>query len=210
MNDFNLEFLFVTPIYKSSIDIEDNIISSLKKEETRRNMTKNGFSTRGNLQSKEEYKCLFDDIDKHVYKYCQEIYKLKVSYEYSCNGAWVNVHEPDDWAQVHAHPHSNISGILYLDVPEPIESAGVLNFLNPNFHPFTEFFNFEYEDFNIFNCQNVTFIPKSNEIYLFPSTLKHSVTKNLTEYNRYSLAFDYIISSPILTDENTLVMKKCE
>ena len=208
MNDHYLEFLYVTPIYKSSVDLDDNILSSLKNEEKRRNMNGNGFSTRGNLHDKDEYKSLFDLIDKHVYKYCQDIFKLKVSYEYSCNGAWVNSHDPNDWSQVHAHPHSVISGILYFDIPEPVEQAGNLNFLNPNFHPFTEFFNFEYDEFNMFNCQTVTFVPKNNEIFLFPSKLKHSVTKNLTENIRYSLAFDYIVSSSILTDENTLVLSE--
>ena len=204
--DFNVEYLFVTPVYKSSIDIESSTIQSLMGEEVRRNMKKNGFASRGNLHTKEEYKTLFQRIDSEVARFCSSIYKLKPTYSYRCNGAWVNVHEPNDWAQVHQHPHSMVSGILYLEIPDPNEIAGTLNFSNPNFHPFTEFFYLEYEEFNMFNCQTVSFIPKKGEIFLFPSHLKHSVTQNLTEANRYSLAFDYIISSPIVTDENSLTM----
>lgn len=204
--DFNLEYLFVTPLYKSCINLEDSVVESLKKEETRRNIHKNGFTTRGNLHTKEEYKSIFNHLDDEVTRYCSSVFKLKPTYEYSCNGAWLNVHEPNDWAQTHQHPHSMISGILYLEIPEPNEIAGTLNFSNSNFHPFTEFFYLEYEEFNMFNCQTVAFSPKKGEIFLFPSHLKHSVTQNLTESNRYSLAFDYIISSPIITDENSLTM----
>ena len=43
---------------------------------------------------------------------------------------------------------------------------------------------------NIYSCEEWTITPKENTVLLFPSNLMHRVAKNLSNKNRYSLAFN--------------------
>ena len=201
----NIELLFPTVLYVDKIDLTDDLIESLKSESLKRTGKNNGWFTDTNLQKKRKYRRLISQIDNHVEIYCKDVMKMRRDIKFSCCGAWANVHDPGDWAHDHYHPNSFISGVLYLDIPV---GSGPITFSENSYRTnnFGPFFFMDYEEFNPLNASNVEFMPERGTIYLFPSTLVHSVSQNATNQRRYSFAFDYMPTGKLKTANNEITI----
>lgn len=96
-------------------------------------------------------------------------------YEYILNNYWFNINFPGSYNKLHDHltPYKNqqgISGTFYVHVPT---NSGNITFVC------------EEED------TRLEVISSANRVLLFPSYLLHEVSENLTQSNRYSVAFNY-------------------
>lgn len=204
MVDYNIDSPFATPIYKSTLSVPDSVYLDLKSEPVVKSPANNGYFSR--IEHKEKYTLLIEEIGKHVKGYMDWIFHADKRYTYACNGAWVNKHDPGDMTQEHSHSHALVSGIFYVDIPEPAEKAGPLTFIDHSFYPFTEFFNLHFDQYNSFNSKKITYIPRKGDIYLFPSHLKHSVGTNMTQFERWSMAFDFTITTPLSHVSNMMTI----
>ncbi len=202
MVNYNIDSCFATPIYKSNLNLPESLYSDLKSEPVVRSPANNGWFIR--IEHKEKYNRLLQEIGKHVKNYMDNLFNAGNHYKYVCNGAWVNKHDPGDFTQEHAHCHAIVSGIFYIDIPEPARESGELSFVDHNFYPFTEFFNLDFTQYNSFNSKKISYLASKGDLYLFPSKLKHSVGANMTDKDRWSMAFDYIITSPLENATNTI------
>ena len=114
--------------------------------------------------------------------------------------SWINIHEPNDWAQEHRHANSLISGCLYLKIPK---NSGKIRFIKNQ--SWTTVFptstTFDYTEINHINSEFWSFEPSEGMILLFPSHLQHSVETNLSNENRYSLAFNFYAKGTFGHDE---------
>jgi uncharacterized protein (TIGR02466 family) len=93
--------------------------------------------------------------------------------------------KPNDYHPSHNHPHSILSGVIYLKT-------------SPNISPITfqeprtiKFFNnlIPLEPQNQINSTSITYYPKDNDILIWESWLNHSVSSNKGEY-RKTLVFN--------------------
>ena len=50
---------------------------------------------------------------------------------------------------------------------------------------------------NIFNCDSFGFEVERGDIFIFPSQTLHSVEKNLSNMDRYMIAFNYFLEGTI-------------
>ena len=66
---------------------------------------------------------------------------------------------------------------------------------------------FEYTEDNMINSEVVAVKVKAGDILLFPSHLNHSVTKNMNNDCRYSLAFNAFIKGDLGKMEYSLSIK---
>ena len=88
-------------------------------------------------------------------------------------------------ADEHAHCNSWFSGVVYFD--EYDEDSSPIQFVNPPsgvyVTPATD---------NEYNATDEVIVPERGTILLFPSSVRHRVLKNYSQYERYSLAFNVL------------------
>ena len=99
--------------------------------------------------------------------------------------SWGNVLKESN--QIHNHIHSNayICGSFYLDDSSPIV------FQNPLFDNWKFFPEFEDNSNNFRKFESFSIFPKSKDIIIFPSWLKHRVSPT-SQNQRISIAFNII------------------
>jgi uncharacterized protein (TIGR02466 family) len=199
--------VFGIPIFNGKLEIEDKIIKKLKNISIKRLKIDNGFtSTETKILHKEEYISLRNQINDKLNIFLYDIIKIKKNQKFKLMNSWINIHKKNDWAQAHEHSNSYISGIVYLDVND---ESGKLVFYKErnwlNIFPKTPELNFE--EYNEINSQTWSYIPKNNDIFLFPSFLTHSVEKNLSNKDRYSLAFNFYPEGEFGSNEENCYLK---
>lgn len=110
--------------------------------------------------------------------------------------AWVNINRLGDYHNLHNHPHSWLSGTYYVHVPDQKAALGQRTDLNPC----------EISFFDPRAQANMTAVrgdgqfdpeyrrlPKSGELFLWPSFLHHFVHPNLSDTPRISVSFNAVL-----------------
>ena len=120
-----------------------------------------------------------EKLQFHIDDYCA---KLGL-YSVSLANSWINVQNPGSFLEEHLHASSAISGALYLRTDD--ESSG-LQFRNPN--PFLDFF--QIKNRNQYNFDVISFQPKSGDLIIFPSWLKHGGSDVNHSRERIVLSFN--------------------
>ena len=114
---------------------------------------------------------------------------LYLKEEFDITTSWLTKTYPgDEYEQYHIHKNSYYSGILYYGEYSP--NCGALEFKNP-LDNYPDFYLVPTE-WNMSNSNIWGIRPKKNRLVIFPSYLKHKITKNLSDKSRYSLAFNII------------------
>ena len=146
-------------------------------------------------------------ICNHVYEYAYDNMCLSKEYGLFCHGAWVNRNDRGDCTPLHHHSNSLISGVYYIEVDA--SEQGAIQFDDEKGGPFGKFFTvLKYSELNQRNTHRATIECKNGMIILFPSVLKHSVAKNISNTSRYSLAFDYMLSGEFDAMVNRMIYYK--
>ena len=128
-------------------------------------------------------------VEEYFYRYCgfsKEAKPLLIS-------SWANLHKKGDYAQAHYHENSLITFVWY---PLVDDNSGSF-FIQPKMNLFGPTFTFPINQHNRYNSNSLVFHPRNGDLYIFPSHMVHGVDKLMYEFNRYSLAGDYMISSPL-------------
>lgn len=155
------------------IDIQKlcDVLYTIKKTKTSVNKSNiGGYQTESNLHLNNLFFPLINNINNLGKNFT-------TSPNISLKNMWGNISSFTHYNQIHNHlstsPSFNLqlSGIVYLKVPK---NSGKIIFYNPL-------------NLNTAHC----FTPKENEIFLFPSTLYHSVEPNLSQEDRISIAFNF-------------------
>jgi uncharacterized protein (TIGR02466 family) len=113
--------------------------------------------------------------------------------------SWVVKHNENHRGKSHFHRNSLFSGVVYLQVSD---NSGDIIFLNSSKNPLypTEI-ELQATEYNVFNALSWAITPKQNSILIFPSHVKHKVTPNKSNKDRYVIAFN-IFPSGILDKGN--------
>jgi uncharacterized protein (TIGR02466 family) len=194
---------FSTVIGISEIDINDSFISTIKNLEYRRVENNNGYiSTELNLLSNAELIDIKKEILDTAKEYLINILRVSDSYKLVITTSWANKHSPNDFSQEHDHSNAILTGILFVDVNE---FSGKSIFLNPQQNLGLSL-ELNYQDFNQFNVNKIEMNPKNGDLLLFPASLKHSVSKNLSDQDRYTIAFNIFVSGIYGSHERTLLL----
>ena len=103
--------------------------------------------------------------------------------------AWVNINKPGDYNIKHHHPTCDLSGVVWLKVPQ---NSGVITFENPvEFQTYNliESYTEEYKQSNNL-CHSWFFKPIEGRMLVFPSYLLHDVGQNKSTEDRISVSFN--------------------
>ena len=117
----------------------------------------------------------------------------------SITSSWVTKTEPGGYSELHDHKNSWYSGVLYFD---DIDDCGNLCITDDSKSYLLN--NPPEENSSIRNAETFIFAPKKNNLVLFPSYLKHRVTKNNSDQDRYSLAFNIFPTSNFGQNDSAL------
>lgn len=108
---------------------------------------------------------------------------------------WFNINNKGNYNYIHTHPKSFFSAVYYLKVPNG--PSGTVEFIHP--YDMISFWWDQYIDEYDSSQENVPFTakshrayPKTGQLIIFPSWLKHGVSPNLTDEERISIAFNII------------------
>ncbi len=194
--------LFVTRFYEDEIG-DDALIAGLEHscrtlvEDDRAGRTwakghgYQGYTSYASLDDLPQRDPLFADlkrkIDSHVRRFAAETCLDLGGRKPKLDSLWVNVLKPGGGHTGHIHPHSIISGTVYVCVPE---GAGRLKLEDPRLPMLMaapsrtadapeELQHFFYAT------------PKQGGIFLWESWLRHEVEPNRAKSDRISVSFNY-------------------
>lgn len=131
-------------------------------------------------------------VNDYIYEILGYACKVKIT------TSWFTRIMPGGYCQYHAHSNCWFSGVLYFDdVYE--KDCGNLIFWNDDY-----FFEVYVNEENIFNSTLVPATPEKNHLVIFPSQVKHRITKNRSPNARYSLAFNINPTGVVGYADNTI------
>ena len=120
--------------------------------------------------------------------------------EFEMTNSWVVKHDKGDWGQAHIHTNCLLSGVVYLQTDD--KSGKIVFRKETNYsNLFPTGVDVDFTTWNVFNARMWSFQPHDNEMFLFPSTLLHSVDKNESDLERYSVAFNFFPRGKLGTKE---------
>ena len=100
---------------------------------------------------------------------------------------WINVLRRGGYHSAHIHPHSVISGTLYIAVPD---GAGAIRFEDPRLHSMMASPPRKARARPL-NRTYRSLVPKLGALLLWESYLRHEVPINTSGAKRISISFNY-------------------
>lgn len=182
------ELLFSTPLFiydygdseilKSPLNYVMNKSEKLFVSETCR-------STEDNLQILPEFSYLIFDIKNKIKEVFNDIGLLREDEIITC--MWANVSKKLNRHNMHLHPNSFFSGVLYLNAPN---NAGNIGFKDPRYG--AELLAFDFEEHSIFKNRTIEVETITGRLIFFPSWLYHGTRQGKFDdnENRVSLSFN--------------------
>jgi len=131
----------------------------------------------------------FNSFKDDVLKFDSTMFRLTTS--------WATKTKSNGYSQFHNHTNSVFSGVLYYDYI----SSGNIEFTTTDNH--TIQLNSPSE-LNLLNMRSFYLRPKKNSLLFFPSHLLHRISKNKSEYDRYSLAFNLFPTGSIIAGDSSI------
>ena len=199
----NITRLFSTPVFKSPEKYKFNKSEldfiDKQRENAIINQSGNLFSKNNYVLDSPELKNLKEFCNNNLFIYFYDRFKVKKDIEIYITQSWINFNQKDTSHHRHKHVNSIISSVLFIKG----ETCPII-FYNSERNLFGNLLS--DDDFtapNEDNTSQVYFKNQNGQLFLFPSTLMHSVAKNKSDVERISLSFNTFIRGQ-LGGDNTL------
>ena len=174
--------LFSTPLVvpEETYQFNKKELNYIKKLKTTKN-SYNRSSINKYLLKAPELSSIKKYLEKWLNIYAHEFLKIK-GVKFYITQSWCNYNAVGDKHHAHIHPNSLISGVFYIQGDKtPIEFGRDKNLLP---------LQVNHESFHIYNARTYWVNVETGKLFLFPSTLNHSVKKNVSKTKRISLSFN--------------------
>lgn len=201
--------LFNTPVYKISIEnfsIDDDEVDKIKnnyfykKNEGNHTYTTSEFGA-SSILSEDLFAPLKKEIEKNLSNYINNVYcwdsaNLKIT------SSWLNeILSKEEFHHPHTHSNSIISGVFYL---KNLQDDKIMFYRKD---PIFDGWNIPVYNFNMSNSENWWLPVNKNDLFIFPSHLRHSVPPNFdNDYNknkRQSISFNTFFCDTDISDNPT-------
>ena len=149
------------------------------------------FSASRYVLSAPQYDKIRSYIEALITRYYREI--LDIDGFGMITQSWVNVNKPNEFTHRHVHPNSFVSGVLYLSVQG--QNAGIM-FHKPQHQSNNGTYTLQPKSTGK-DAQSEMVSVKNGDLVIFPSFLMHSVPKNTTDTDRWSLAFNSLTKDTV-------------
>jgi len=131
-------------------------------------------------------------FEDKIHNYTRNYLKISAKTKFYITQSWVNKNAQGTWHHVHSHPNSILSAVYFItgNLSPLVFQRSMDNYLFLNFE-------FERDEYNIYNADTWTMPDSKNSLYLFPSRLKHSVPINKNKETRYTISFNVFVKGSI-------------
>lgn len=199
--------LFPTPFAKVKIPIEYYKYFPMLMQEPVKPIEKTTthlYSYNNYVLNLSKYKELKNFIQTATQSFLGEV--LMIKGKSRITQSWLNQNGPGHHTHTHIHPNSIVSGVLYVQTTKEngfikFHKAGGLN--NGNDYSWsmapTQYENVPQD--NPYSWGNFSVGVETGDLIMFPSYFTHSVPKNETQDDRWSLAYNSVTHDAIGDDE---------
>jgi uncharacterized protein (TIGR02466 family) len=189
---YQMHNLFPIPLYQTSIKGPDPIMEKI--------LINSEFShfdeaspthletPKRQLLDQPQFANLKKQIQEKVDEYVYEVLGVTKKQKWLITTSWLNKAPTGGYHPSHWHSNSLISGVYYLKT-NPTSGAICFHKERSHNNMWRDTFCIDFEKTNEYNT-DCAISPKPNDLLLFPSILNHSVLDNLSQEDRYSLAFN--------------------
>ena len=193
--------LFPTPVghYKIERDLTISELKFINRQEKKQN--------EGNKTSADHYVLkntkllkLNTFLEKSLKDYVDHTLNPVEGNDIHITQSWINYTEEGEYHHKHAHPNSIVSGVFYIDT-DPKRDR--INFFNEGY----KIIQLETEEWNAYNSRSWWYETDIGDLYLFPSSLPHSVFKVPEGKTRISLSFNTFVKGTIGSDDRLTELK---
>ena len=200
----NIERLFSTPVFKSPETYKFNKSElefiDKQRENAIINQSGNLFSKNNYVLESPEMKNLKEFCNNNLFIFFYDSFKVKKDIEIYITQSWINFNQKNTSHHRHKHVNSIISSVIFIK-----GEMCPITFYNSERNLFGNLLSFE--DFTAPNENNnsrVYFNNQNGKLFLFPSTLMHSVERNNSDVERISLSFNTFIKGQLGGAQNSL------
>ena len=200
----SIDTLFVTQLYRGEIAAPgddfmtelDASCRSIAEDDAagQRWCRKNGYPGYTSYASLDDlpwrfpvFKQLQKRLDKHVADFAKALEYELSGKKIVLDSMWINVLPPGGVHTSHIHPHSVISGTIYVAMPD---GASAIKFEDPR-HTMMMAAPPRKPKAAEANRSFIYRAPKPGEVLLWESFLRHEVPLNMAEDERISVSFNY-------------------
>ena len=187
----NLYYLFAEPlfIYPQPYELKKNELNFIKALDRSSLSGINSISDNDFVLEEKELQGLKQFCQESVEVYVYEILKVERNIKFYITQSWCNYNRTNEYHHQHIHNNSIISGVFY------IQTDGT----RIQFHKGRTSFPIKmiFSEQNDLNSDILYFKTEVNRLFLYPSTLEHSVPKNQSDKDRISLAFNTFIKGSV-------------
>ncbi|MEY4270133.1 MAG: hypothetical protein RLZZ58_1349 [Pseudomonadota bacterium] len=193
--------LFATPFYTGHIDAPD-LIADLgascrlfaEEDKAGRAWSKDrgyrGYTSYASLNDLPQRDPAFADLkkrlDRHVRAFAA-VCHFDLAKPLRLDSMWVNILKPGGAHSGHIHPHSVVSGTIYVDVPP---GSGALRLEDPRL-PMLMAAPLRTDDAPAADRPFFFAEPADGTVFLWESWLRHEVMPNAAKQDRISISFNY-------------------
>ena len=187
------EGFFPTLIYAQDFKLDtnqmaQNIIQWSREDGGVTKTNVNGWHSKTDMHTKQEYKPLIDELFRMAYEVFNEEF---LDGEPKLGNMWANINPPGGYNKPHIHPNSLFSGVYY--VKTPINSGRLIcNDPRPGIQ--TCMPNRKKGQPPKHLWREVNLQPQENRAIMFNSWLWHTVEPNKSNEDRISISFNFIQS----------------
>lgn len=188
--------LFPTAVGHYNIDrkltkTEKKFLVELEKKENEGNKTSSDHYVLGSPKLSKLKGFLEDSLKEYI---DQTINPVE-SNELYVTQSWVNYTKEGEYHHKHTHPNSIVSGVFYVDT---VPDRDRINFFKDRYSTIKP----ETKDWNSYNSESWWYETKPGDLYLFPSSLPHSVFTVPKGKTRISLSFNTFIRGRVGVDSD--------
>jgi uncharacterized protein (TIGR02466 family) len=200
-----IEHLFVTQLYRDSVITahDDGFLHELDvscrtiaEDDTagQRWCLKNGYTGSTSYASLNDlpwrfpiFKQLQKRLDKHVAEFAKALDLDLGKKKLNLDSLWINILPEGGVHTSHIHPHSVVSGTVYVAMPE---GASAIKFEDPR-HAMMMAAPPRKAKAARINQSFIYHAPQPGDVLLWESYLRHEVPMNMAEDERISVSFNY-------------------
>ena len=181
--------IFPVPIYRSKLSrkfttTELRFVEKIKTK-SRPNLG-NTTSSNSYILNSSPFSHLKKEIDLFIEDYFAKILFPPKSISPYITQSWLNYTETKEHHHAHAHVNSCLSGVLYINADKAHDK---ISFEKDRYDQI----KFSSTQYNSYNSDSWSFPVETGEIIMFPSYMKHLVTKKQGENTRVSLSFNVFL-----------------
>jgi uncharacterized protein (TIGR02466 family) len=192
MTKVHIDNIFPTPVYISSVDVDGVELGELEYQTS--GYGENGVMLSSNdfLLDQPHFFDLKSKIDEHMHHFYYSVMGFSRKTYPKMTSSWAVRSFPGQETSWHIHTNSFFSGVLYLSAPE---GSGDISFSLNMFdsRQLTSPLQVPIDFPTSYNGCMHTIKPKTGMILLFPSSLNHKVSENLSQQERISVAFNFFL-----------------